>query len=323
MTKTAARSIARSMTRSITRKWTPLVSGDCIDIVAPGWATEAHIPKAAQEFLRSWGLVPRVPRDFFKPDFLGSHTRERRFSHLERALLNPDSKIIWCLRGGYGSLHLLEKLDEMPRPSQVKLLIGISDMTSLHSFLAAKWQWPSLHGPLLDRVASGKLAPTHLDELKKILFGEVKEVKFTKLQPLNSAARKRAIVETSVVGGNLTVFQSLIGTPFQVGLKGKVLFLEDIGERAYRVDRALEHLWQAGPLKQISGLIFGDFIGGLEKDGRDHTQKLFKIWAERLSVPVLKGLEAGHKDIQRPVPFLTKARLSLGPKPHLTIDTGL
>lgn len=304
-------------------KWTPLVPGDCVDIVAPGWATEAHIPKAAKSFLNSWGLVPRVPSGFMKPHFLGSHTREKRFDYLKTALLSADSKVIWCLRGGYGSLHLLEKLAELPRPPKVKLIIGISDMTSLHSFLAAHWKWPSLHGPLLDRVATGKVSPGHLHEMKQILFGEVKQVIFKKLKPLNQAARTKEIVTAPVVGGNLTVFQSLIGTPYQVKLKGKILFLEDIGERAYRVDRALEHLWQAGLLKQISALVFGDFIGGIEKDGKDLTSKVMKLWAERLPVPVLKGLEAGHKDVQRPVPLFTSARLSLGDRPLMVIETGI
>jgi muramoyltetrapeptide carboxypeptidase len=305
------------------RKWLPLVEGDHVDIVAPGWATEAHIPKAASAFLRSWGLIPRVPTGLLKPHFLGSHTREKRFDFLKDALLNPQSKVIWCLRGGYGSLHLLEKLAALPRPRQVKLLIGISDMTSLHSFLAAQWNWPSLHGPLLDRVATGKVLPVHMRELKQILFGEVSQVSFKKLKPLNQAAQKRQVVTGPVVGGNLTVFQSLVGTPYQVSLKGKILFLEDIGERAYRVDRALEQLWQAGPLKQISALVFGDFIGGMEKNGKDLTSKVMKIWAERLSVPVLKGLEAGHKDIQRPVPLLTSARLNLGESPLLVIESGI
>lgn len=303
--------------------WSPLIKGDCVDIVAPGWATEPHIPKIAREFLSSWGLVPRVPKNFLRPHFLGSHRREDRGAHLENALLAKDSKVIWCLRGGYGSLHLLEQLNRLQRPSQVKLLIGISDITSLHSFLAAKWQWPTLHGPLLDRVAQGKIKEREMTELKNILFGKVDTIEFKRLKPLNQQARKKHALRGPLVGGNLMVFQSLIGTPYQVSLKNKILFLEDIGERAYRVDRALEHLWQAGPLQEIQALIFGDFIGGQEKNGRDLTPKLMKIWAERLKVPVLKGLEAGHKELQRPVPLMTSAELVLGQDPHLSIKTGI
>ena len=295
-------------------KWSPLKKGDIVDVIAPGWATDHKALKKAEKFLKSWGLKARFPKSIYQPHFLGSNTSSKRFSHFQAALKKKDSKVIWCLRGGYGSLHLLPYLQKMKKPKNSKLLIGISDITSLHSFLVSNWGWPTLHGPLLDRVANGKLLKKHELEFKKLIFGELPILEFKKLKALNPAARKNKKIRAQVVGGNLTVFQSLIGTKSYTKLKNKILFIEDIGERAYRIDRELEHLLQIGELNQVKALIFGEFMGVDETDGKNHMNKLMQIWAGRLKAPVLKGLEAGHGLVQRPIFLGTNAELQLGKK---------
>lgn len=301
----------------------PLQAGDIVDVIAPGWATPPESLIEVQNFLKKWKLIARIPKDIFEPHFLGSNTAATRFAHLEKALKAKDSKVIWCIRGGYGCIHLLPYLQKMRKPQTKKLLIGISDITSLHSYFNHVLKWPSLHGPLLDRLAQNLVAPEQLRELEKIVFGKTGQIKFEKLIPMNKAALVSRQIQSTVVGGNLIVFQSLIGTGFQVSLKNKIFFIEDIGERAYRIDRALNHLQQSADLTSAAALVFGDFMGGEEKDGQNHISELMQIWADRLKIPVLKGLPAGHGSIQRPVPFFTKAQLQLGRKPHLEIQTGI
>lgn len=305
------------------KKWRPLQAGDVVDVVAPGYPTSREAIEGARRFLIRWGLIPRIPPDLMAPHFLHSNEDPQRFLHLKKALLAQDSKAVWCLRGGYGSNRLLPLLAKLKAPAEAKLFIGISDITSLHVFLNQEWGWPTLHGPLMDRVGAGKLSPRHERELKRLLFGDDSKITFDQLKPLNEAARKRRRLTGAIVGGNLTVLQSQIGTPYEFSAKGKFLFIEDIGERGYRIDRMLEQIRQAGLFKSCRGLLIGDFIGGEEPMSQKNlTSLVFQRWAKDLDIPVFSGVEAGHAAIQRPLPFGTKAILSAGPKASLVVESG-
>lgn len=312
------------MNKSLKKSAVSLKKGDIVDLVSPGFASHPNDVRGSIAFLKNWGLVPRFPKKSIEKHFLNANTDEKRFAHLKNALLAKDSSVIWCLRGGYGSIKLLPFLQKMKKPKKAKLLIGISDITSLHIFLNQKWNWPTLHGPLLDRLGAKKIGAKYEKELKKILWGEEKEIIFTNLKPLNSRARKLKKISASVVGGNMAVLQSTLGTPAQLSCKGKILFLEDIGERGYRLDRMFEHLDQAGVFKSCRALVLGDFIGGEEpKSKKDLGPRVFQEWAKKLKLPVFIGMQAGHAVIQRPVPLNTKAVLEKKSGFQLKIQTGI
>jgi muramoyltetrapeptide carboxypeptidase len=300
--------------------WRFLQEGDIVDVVAPGFASKPEEVERAREFLLKWKLVPRIPKGLIQKHFLHANSDEKRFKFLRSALEARDSKIVWCLRGGYGSNRLLPALAQMKRPKQAKLLVGISDITSLHVFLDQQWGWGTLHASLLDRMGSGKVPPKIEKETMDLLFGRSHQVEFKKLKPMNAAAKNLRTLRSSIVGGNLVVLQSTLGTPYQLNADGKILFIEDLGERGYRVDRILEHFDQAGLFKKCKALIIGEFLGGTEDSGKALWPQVFKTWAARLSIPVFSGLEAGHGVIQRPVPLGTKAVLSGGERGHLTIE---
>ncbi|MGZ3745432.1 MAG: LD-carboxypeptidase, partial [Pseudobdellovibrionaceae bacterium] len=265
-------------------------------------------------------LQPRIPENLIQKHFLHSNSDEKRFGFLREALEAKDSKIIWCLRGGYGSNRLLPYLDKIKKPRQQKLLVGISDITSLHVYFEQKWNWPTFHASLLDRMGSGKLPPKIERETMDLLFGKIRGVEFKKLKAMNKAALSLKSVKSSVVGGNLVVLQSTLGTPYQLKTEGKILFIEDLGERGYRVDRILEHFDQVGLFKKCKGLVIGEFLGGQETDGKVLWPQVFRSWAERLEIPVFSGLEAGHGVVQRPVPLYTEAILNGGKKATLWIE---
>ncbi|MGZ3772100.1 MAG: S66 peptidase family protein [Pseudobdellovibrionaceae bacterium] len=304
--------------------WSFAKEGDIIDVVAPGYPSQPHEVEGAREFLLKWKLQPRIPKNLIKPHFLHAHEDEHRFDFLKQALLAKDSRIIWCLRGGYGSNRLVPRLAKLKKPKEPKLLIGISDITSLHTFLIQEWGWSTLHGPLLDRLGRNLVAPKYEKELHHILFGKQTKIEFKKLRPLNEAAQNVHNLRSKVVGGNLTVLQSTLGTPWQIDTKKSLLFVEDLGERGYRIDRMLEQFRQAGIFKQCHGLILGDFIGGEEPTTKKNNFKLvFKRWAQDLEIPLFQGLEAGHANVQRPVPFNTSCVLNVeNGKGHLIIETG-
>lgn len=302
------------------KRWQHLEKGDIVDVVSPGFASTREEIEGARQFLLKWGLQPRIPAKLVQKHFLHSNSDEKRFGYLREAVQAKDSKIIWCLRGGYGSNRLLPMLDKVKKGPTPKLLVGISDITSLHVYFSQKWQWPTLHASLLDRMGSGKVPPKIEKETMDLLFGKIDGVEFKKLKPMNKAALSLKSMNSSVVGGNLIVLQSTLGTPYQVNTDGKILFIEDLGERGYRVDRVLEHFYQVGLFKKCKALVIGEFLGGNETNGKPLWPQVFKSWSERLQIPVFSGMEAGHGVIQRPVPLLTKAVLSGGSKGNLWIE---
>ncbi len=304
--------------------WNFLQEGDLIDVVAPGYPSKPQEVEGAEAFLLKWNLRPRIPKGIIRPHFLHAHEDEARIAFLKKAIEAKDSQVIWCLRGGYGSNRLLPALAKMKKPRQKKLLIGISDISSLHTFVTQEWGWQTLHGPLLDRMGRNLVAPKYEKEMHRLLFGQDHSVTFKGLTPLNAAAKKKKRIKSKVVGGNLTVLQSTLGTPWQVNADGAFLFLEDIGERGYRIDRMLEQMRQAGVFKKCHGILLGDFIGGAEPaTGKDNFNLVWKRWAQDLQIPLYKGMQAGHADIQRPVPFNTPCELILeGQKAVLTISSG-
>jgi muramoyltetrapeptide carboxypeptidase len=293
--------------------WLPLAAGDVVDVVAPGFrSTDAELSSGGN-FLRGWGLKPRIPKRFYGRDVLCANSDEVRFEHLKTALYAGDSRAIWCIRGGYGSNRLMPALMRLKRPrGRPKLVIGLSDITSLHVFLNQEWGWPTVHGPLLDRLGRKAALPKYERELKRFIFGHEPEVVFSGLKPMNLAARTGSAIHAEVSGGNLVVLQSSLATDHQWQSDGKILFFEEIGERGYRVDRILEQFTQASLFKRARAVVFGQFIGGREPDGTNHLWPVIERFAKESRLPVLKGLASGHDVIQRPLPLGTRSTLYLG-----------
>ena len=294
--------------------------GDTVDVVAPGFRCSDEALQGGVEFLRRLGLEPRVPPELFGPDLLCANADAQRLAQLRAALWAPDSRAVWCVRGGYGAIRIIEPLAKRTPPARRKLFIGYSDATTLHYLLNQHWRWPSLHGPLLDRLGMGTVPGEDLAELEGALLGTLPRIRFTALQPLNRAARARTLVRSSLFGGNLTVLQTVLGTALQRPHR-RILFLEDIGERGYRLDRALQHLAQAGGLAGLKALVFGAFVGGADPDGENRVAAVLERFAQQQHFPVFAGLPAGHGEHQRCVFFNAKAELRGGEAAQLTIET--
>ena len=291
-----------------------------VDVIAPGFRCTAEQLEGGIGFLERQGLVPRVPPDIFGEDLLCANTDANRFAQLRKALYARDSRAVWCVRGGYGAIRIIQRLQALKPPAAPKLLIGYSDATTLHQLVNLYWGWPSLHGPLLDRLGSAAIRDEERLELHEVLFGGAAQTVFADLVPLNAAARRRGRIRGRLTGGNLTVLQSTLGTALQRRPSG-ILFLEDIGERGYRIDRMLEQLRQSGVLRNLKAIVLGTFLGGAEADGSNLGPAVLERFAETLKIPVLSGIHAGHGPFQRPVFFHTAADLRCGPGAQLTVQT--
>lgn len=302
-----------------------LQPGDIVDVVAPASRCSPGELKAGIRFIQSLGLVPRVPRDLFgKKMPLFANSDRARLQQLKKALYAPDSKMVWCVRGGYGSLRLMPEVRKWKRPPRAKIFLGYSDITTLHAHLNQAWKWPTIHGPMVERAGSGRMSAAEKRALLSLLFGRADRLEFPGLRPLNAAARRARVVCGTLWGGNMAVLQSALGTPSALKPNGHILFFEDIGEAPHRVDRMLAQFMQAGWFKHTKAIIFGHFLLSDAKMKRDLWQDVIPRFAASVRFPVLKGLPVGHNPkVQMPMPFNTKAVLHTGPRGRLIVESGI
>lgn len=294
-----------------------------VDVVAPGSiGNREHFERAVAQLQADEFLV-RVPNDLYGGTPIVSNTDERRWAHL-KAALQSDSDIIWCVRGGYGSLRLLPQLAKIKKPNRRKLLVGYSDISSLHLFLNQKWKWPTLHGPLLDRIGKGVSSPEETASLFAVLKSQLTEVVFSGLQRVGAAQTKKGVKRGTMVGGNLMTLQSSLGTPWQLRGRKHIVFFEEIGERAYRIDRMLHHFAQAKAFDGVEAMVFGQIVGVDPDELALIHDTILPEFASRCRFPVFKGLPCGHGHPQMPLPLGTDATLKFDMSDAvLTIKTGV
>lgn len=291
-----------------------LKPGDSVDIIAPASRCTDQQLIALKELLESWQLTCHIPSNIFGDDLFCANTDDIRLSHLVHALTNTETKAVFCARGGYGSMRLIPMLSKIVPPLQTKLFVGMSDITALHLFLKQQWKWPTIHGAS----APDRFSPESILALKSLLFSDNKKTAFSGIKPLNQAALKSHVIESCVIGGNLSLVQAGIGSAWQLDGRKKIILLEDTDERGYRIDRMLQHLMQAGIFKDAAAIIFGDFIKGLEPNGTSLIQQALDRFAQSSSIPVVQIKGIGHDYINFPIPLGTAATLKLGNEISLT-----
>ncbi len=296
-----------------------LKNGSVVDIVAPGSGTSPDILRFSIEFLKSQNFRPQVKKNLLKPQLFFSNDDGYRLSSLIEAL-HSESDAIWCLRGGYGANRLVPDLLKLKRPSRAKWLIGYSDVTSLHVLTSQAWGWKSIHGPLLESMRPGRLPQKNKREVLELLRGERRTFEF-KLRPLNPQAFRVKTISGVLSGGNMMTLQSTLGTPLSWSGDQKIVFLEEIGERGYRLDRFFTHYVQSGALNEARAVILGDFVGGEEPDGKSFVNSALRNFYLHTSIPVFKTSQFGHGKVNRPLVVGSRAQiLALGDSRVLRFD---
>jgi muramoyltetrapeptide carboxypeptidase len=210
-----------------------------------------------------------------------------RLNDLHAAFADPDIKAILCLRGGYGSGRLLDRIDWALIEANAKPLIGYSDITALHAQLSNRGI-PSFHGPMLTSDLVGECDPLTrcaLDVLRTGLPEGLCLAPKLGRMPLRIGGQARG----KLVGGNLSLIATLMGTPYALDVAGSILFLEDVSEAPYRVDRLLLQLRLGGVLDQAKGFLLGGFTGSDEP-----ADAVLRDYLLPLGKPVLGGWPAGH-----------------------------
>lgn len=285
-----------------------LQKGDIIDIIAPAGKPVGDTFKNAVQWVEKQGYIPRCHKDIVKGDVFFAANEELQWKELKRALLAKDSKAVWCLRGGWGSMRFVPKLMKLKNPGVQKFFCGFSDITTLHLFLNQEWKWKTIHGSNLSAFGNTP-SKSHQKEYLDLATGQTKEMTYKGLKAIGNNERK--VIKGKLVGGNLCMLTSGLGTSLQPNFNGKILFLEEVGERGYRVDRMFEQMIQAGVLnKKIKAIVLGDFTEAHEPNGKDLTMKAIERMIARLGIPVFKGLKSGHGKINKPLVLNSSAELN-------------
>jgi len=288
---------------------------------SPGSELESAV--LADELVATLGLVPkRMPAAARQTMYLAGSDEERA-ADLNAAFRDPSVDAIWCIRGGYGSGRLLPHLDWTAIRENPKPLLGFSDITALLNGLHAKTGLVTFHGPN----CSSNLTDYTLAALKRVLFSAEPAGVVGDAPPAPSREgfvdredRLRRIVPGTgrgrLVGGNISVFSTLVGTPWEPPLEGSILFLEEVGEEPYRIDRWLTHFLLTGKLTRCAGIVFGKFKDCGPGDRGDYQgtwtwQEVVADRLGRLGVPVLAGLRFGHVSDNATLPVGVLAELDV------------
>lgn len=298
-----------------------LSTGDTIAIVPTARAINVAELKDGIALVESWGLRVKLGAGIGKKHFQQAGTAQERSMDLQAALDDPDVKAIWCARGGYGTVHLLEHLDLSNIRKDPKWVIGFSDITVLHSALH-NLGVASLHAQMPFNIAAKTEASR--TTLRDVLFRKVYDVSyqmstnFETKEQLATRLHRPGQCEGVIVGGNLSLLYALRGTPYDIDPRGKILFLEDLDELYYHLDRMVMNLKLAGWFKDLAGLMIGGMTDMRNKDENDPFGKTAgQIISEAIGearYPVCFNFPAGHVADNRALLFGKKAKLSVTPE---------
>jgi muramoyltetrapeptide carboxypeptidase len=302
-------------------KWHPLKKNDKVRIIAPGAcspitknpSTNWEDLEKCCEFLRSWELEPIYSRRIFgeyNSYYNFSNTDQERYDDFVDAL-QSDAAAVWTFRGGYGSDRIVNAaIKNNFRPSSPKLFVGYSDVTSLHGYMHTHWQWQTLHALSMRQLGLQLVDAVDIEKTRQIVFGENDAVALT-LQPMNAAAAENKEIQATISGGNLTIIQASLGTPWQVPTSNTILLFEDVGEAPYRIARIFQQFLANGLFDDVKAVILGDFIPHADMD------LVLAEFVKLCPVPVLRYQGIGHGKQNQPIPLGTLTKLQLGQEPQL------
>lgn len=274
----------------------PLKAGAVIGIIAPaGQLRDREGFEDGIRLLTEMGFVPRFPRELWPGTGYLADTDARRAEELNRMWADPEVAALLCLRGGYGCLRMAGMIDLALMHSHPKMLIGFSDITVLHTYLWQQTGIISLHGPTLSTLAASDQQSR--ERFHQCLTGNWRAPLQIKGVEIVRGADE---IRGRLLGGNLSTLLTLLATPFEPDYTGKILFLEDVGEPLYRIDRMLTQLWLAGRLQKAAGIILGDFSLNQDMEPLNKIRHHEAIWNRVLQltagtgIPVWGGFPIGH-----------------------------
>ncbi|MDB4010185.1 LD-carboxypeptidase [Polaribacter sp.] len=277
-----------------------LKKGDTIAIVAPAGIlkNKVEVIEKAIALLESWGLQVVLGENMFNNGKHFSGTDKERAADFQKALDNPNIKAIWAARGGYGSVRILETLDFSQFQTNPKWIIGYSDITAFHNHIH-NLGVETIHAMMATSLQN---EDTEIIEtiatFKKALFGEelTYEIPVSLYNRMGVLSTPINALKGQLVGGNLAILASMLGSESQINTDQKILFIEEIGEYKYSIDRMLQSLKRAGYFKNVNAVIVGD-ISNIKQNTTKWGSTIEELILESIpeKTPVLFGFPAGHE----------------------------
>jgi muramoyltetrapeptide carboxypeptidase len=291
--------------------------GDVVRVVAPAGPFDLEPFQRGLAVLRDrLGLLPRMRDDVGARFGYLAGDDGRRLAEWLEAASDPEARALWCARGGYGAMRLLPRLEAARLLHPPRVVVGFSDITALHAALN-RAGLVTVHGPMVTQLGSLSLAA--LDHLEALLFGPADPAPAGAAPAAGSGVTAAAVVRPGratgpLLGGNLSLLAHLCGTPWQPRLAGAVLFLEEVGERPYRLDRAFTQLGLSGALEGVAGVCLGAFTD-CDEPGISGAETARRLVAG-LGVPAVAGLPAGHQAENRALPLGSVVTLYAAERPE-------
>ncbi len=293
-----------------------LKSGDIVGVIAPGTAvSDPNDLLRVKEALDYFGLKMELGKYVKEGSGYKTRSIDQRLDDLHAMFANKEIKAVFCIRGGYGSMQLLDKIDYDLIGNNPKVFLGYSDITALHIAINKLSGLITFHGPVM---LSGFTDYT-AKHLRKALFSDEPIGRLAN-PDVKNGIRSRYPVRTVVpglaagrlIGGNLSLISNTLGTPYEIDTDGKILFIEDVGEEPYRIDRMLTQLRLSGKLDAAAGIIFGKCTDCKLKSPMwdPSIGEVVDNILGRLKMPVLSGLMIGHSSNQMTIPEGAAAELN-------------
>ena len=265
-----------------------LQKGDTVAILA---TARKHIVKSMQptiDLLESWGLNVVIGKSIGLEENQLAGSDEQRAADLQEQLDNPNIKAIWCARGGYGTVRVVDLIDFTQFKKSPKWLVGFSDVTVLHNHLNTMG-YKSIHGIM--PISLAKASKEAIESLRLSLFGQPLQYAIDP-HPMNRLGKATG----EVVGGNLSILYSLLGSPSAIDCKDKILYIEDLDEYLYHIDRMMMNLKRNGCLESLKGIIVGSMTDMKDNDipwGKNALEIVQDV-TKQYNIPMVFNFPAGH-----------------------------
>lgn len=294
--------------------------GDLVGLITPGTAvTDPDELAKAIEIVDYLGLKYKLGKYVKTGTGYKSRTIEERAEDLHSMFKDPEIKAVFCIRGGYGSIQILDYIDYKLISDNPKVFLGYSDITALHLAINKFSGLVTFHGPVM----TSSFTEFTMNSLKQTIMnnqpiGKVTNPtvmnNFRKVHPIRTL--KSGIAEGRLIGGNLSLISALMGTKYEINTKDSILFLEDVGEEPFRIDRMISQLKIAGKFRDAKGIIFGECAGcNFDKlnSSRVWDYALGEILDQAfsdLNIPIVYGITIGHTSNQITLPIGLKATMN-------------
>lgn len=308
-----------------------LCHGGTIGLAAPaGVINEAELQESVENIAKLGFKAKTNPGSLNRNGYFAGTDKERAAMLME-LFTDPEVDAIMCVRGGYGAARILPYLDFAAIRSNPKILIGYSDITALHAALYQQAGLVSFHGP----VGTSTFNEYSIDNFTRVLIKPEQTALFYKSltdgdKPENQLTTIRTgTAAGTLFGGNLSIVASLIGTPYDVSYQGGIVYLEEVGEEPYRVDRMLTQMIQAGKFNGVRGVALGIFKNCQSKEkesGINNSFSLMEVLTDRLyplGIPVVYGLSFGHVENKLTLPFGIRAEIDSGAGTLTLLETAV